>query len=107
MNLNNALQSVAAIVAILAACIAAITWVIKHWIHDQLSELRPNGGGSTYDVIRKVARDVERAAEASEENRAHIEQVLERVSNLEQVVVAWTPKKIAPVKKTVTPRKRA
>lgn len=72
----------------------------KHWLHEQFTELRPNGGGSTYDIVRKVARDAERAADAAEkaadtaiEVHAHLEDVLARVSNLEQTVVAWTPKK--------------
>jgi len=99
-----------------AAVIVAGIWVIasraiKHWLHESLSELRPNGGGSTYDVIRRAAEDASRAAHAAEraadqamDVREQIDQVLNRVSALEQVVVSWTPKKVA----TKTPvRKRS
>ena len=93
----------------LAAVFGAIlTRAIKHWMHEQLVELRPNGGGSTYDIVRKVARETERAADAAEraadtaiEVHAHLEDIAKRVSGLEQVIVAWTPKKT-----TATPRKK-
>ena len=66
-------------------------------------ELKPNGGGSTYDIVRRAALDAQRAANAAEEAHAHTEQLLERVSNLEQVVVAWTPKKAPAARGTRKP----
>jgi hypothetical protein len=93
--------------AITAVIGAILTRAIKHWMHEQLVELRPNGGGSTYDIVRKVARETERAAYAAEkaadtalEVHAHLEDIAKRVSSLEQVIVAWTPKK------ATTPRKK-
>lgn len=67
---------------------------IKHWLHEQLVELRPNGGGSTYDQVRKAAKDAERAAFAAEravdsamELHGHLTELSSRVSSLEQVIV--------------------
>lgn len=94
--------------AVTAIFTAILARAVKHWMHEQLVELRPNGGGSTYDIVRKVARETERAADAAEkaadtalEVHAHLEDIGKRVSSLEQVVVAWTPKKA-----TTTPRKK-
>jgi hypothetical protein len=95
-------------IAVTAVIGAVLTRAIKHWMHEQLVELRPNGGGSTYDIVRKVARETERAADAAEkaadtatEVHAHLEDIAQRVSSLEQVIVSWTPKKVS-----ATPRKK-
>jgi len=108
--------TVSAVLAVCAVVGVVVSRAFKHWLGEQfheLKELKPNGGGSTYDIVRQVAMDTSRAAVAAEqaaqtakEAHVHIETILDRVSNLEQVVIAWTPKKIAPVKKTATPRKR-
>ena len=67
---------------------------IKHWMHEQLVELRPNGGGSTYDQVRQAATDAKRAAFAAEravdstiELHGHLTELSSRVSSLEQVIV--------------------
>jgi len=87
-----------------------ISRAIKHWLHEAMIELRPNGGGSTYDMVRKAARDAERAAHAAEraadqamDVREQVDTMIERVSNLEQTVIAWTPKKTAPKLPTKNP----
>jgi hypothetical protein len=92
--------TISGIVAIGAVVLVVLSRAFKHWMHEQLVELRPNGGGSTYDIVRKVARETERAADAAEkaadsalEVHAHLEDIANRVSSLEQVIVAWTPKK--------------
>lgn len=89
-------------IAIVGVVGAVISRAIKHWLHESLVELRPNGGGSTYDLVRKAARDAERAAHAAEraadqalDVREQVDTMIERVSNLEQIVVAWTPRKAA------------
>ena len=101
---------VSTVLAVLGIVGAVISRAIKHWLHEAMSELRPNGGGSTYDLVRKAARDAERAAHAAEraadqamDVREQVDTMIERVSNLEQIVVAWTPKKTArqaPVRKS-------
>lgn len=108
MNLPDWAAVISTGLAIAAVIGAILTRAIKHWMHEQLVELRPNGGGSTYDIVRKVARETERAADAAEkaadtalEVHAHLEDIANRVSSLEQVIVAWTPKKA-----TATPRKK-
>lgn len=116
MTIPDYATTVSAILAVFGIAGVVISRAFKHWLGEQLSELKelkPNGGGSTYDIVRQVAMDTSRAAVAAEqaaltakEAHAHIETILERVSNLEQVVVAWTLKKVTPVKKTTTPRKR-
>lgn len=89
---------------------AIVSRAIKHWLHEAMVELRPNGGGSTYDMVRKAARDAERAAHAAEraadqamDVREQVDTMIERVSNLEQIVVSWTPKKTAPKLPTKKP----
>lgn len=94
MTISDYATIISAVLGIGAAVSVVAGRAAKHWLGEQLSELKPNGGGSTYDIIRRAALDAQRAANAAEEAHAHIEQVLERVSNLEQVVVAWTPKKV-------------
>jgi len=116
MSIPDWATTASGIIAVGAVFAVLVSRAFKHWLGEQLhelKELKPNGGGSTYDIVRQVAMDTSRAAVAAEqaaqtakEAHAHIETILERVSNLEQVVIAWTPKKIAPVKKTATPRKR-
>ena len=97
MSLADYATIISGVVAVGASVSVVIGRALKHWIGEQLSELKPNGGGSTYDGVRRAALDAQRAANAAEEAHAHTEQLLERVSNLEQVVVAWAPaKKIAP-----------
>ena len=107
MNIPDWATVASGVIAIGAVCFAVIGRAIKHWMHEQLVELRPNGGGSTYDIVRQVARETERAAYAAEkaadtalEVHAHLEDIAKRVSGLEQVIVAWTPKK------ATTPRKK-
>ena len=116
MSIPDWATTVSGTLAVLAVVGVVVSRAFKHWLGEQfheLKELKPNGGGSTYDIVRQVAMDTSRAAVAAEQaaetaKEAHenIEQILNRVSNLEQVVVSWTPKKVAPVKKTATPRKR-
>lgn len=100
MNIPDWATVASGVIAVGAVCFAIIGRAVKHWMHEQLVELRPNGGGSTYDIVRKVARETERAADAAEkaadsalEVHAHLEDIANRVSSLEQVIVAWTPKK--------------
>jgi hypothetical protein len=45
---------VSAAVAVLSIILGAIVWVLKLWLHEQLRELRPNGGGSMLDLVRKM-----------------------------------------------------
>jgi len=92
-----------AVLAFVGIAGAVISRAIKQWLHEAMVELRPNGGGSTYDLVRKAARDAERAAHAAEraadqamDVREQVDTMIERVSNLEQTVIAWTPKKSAP-----------
>jgi len=77
---------------------AGFSWfvgrAVKHWIHEQLVELRPNGGGSTYDQVRQAATDAKRAAFAAEravdsamQLHGHLTELSSRVSSLEQVIV--------------------
>jgi len=98
---------IATILSTVLACLgiagAIISRAIKHWLHEAMVELRPNGGGSTYDLVRKAASDAARAAHAAEraadqamDVREQLDTMIERVSNLEQTVIAWTPKKTAP-----------
>ena len=106
MKLPSNIPDIATTISGVAVLVAGI-WVvlnraIKHWLHESLVELRPNHGSSTYDVIRKAAQDASRAAHAAEraadqaiDVKEQIDQVLNRVSALEQVVVSWTPKKVA------------
>jgi len=103
-------STVASGLAIAGVFGAIVSRLIKSWLHDAMAELRPNGGGSTYDLVRKAARDAERAAHAAERAadqamnvREQVDTMIERVSNLEQTVIAWTPKKSAtkvPAKKS-------
>ena len=95
-------STVASGLAIAGVFGAIISRLIKSWLHDAMVELRPNGGGSTYDLVRKAAKDAERAAFAAEraldqamDVREQVDTMIERVSNLEQTVIAWTPKKTA------------
>ena len=108
MNIPDWAAVISTGLAVAAVIGTILTRAFKHWMHEQLVELRPNGGGSTYDIVRKVARETERAADAAEkaadtalEVHAHLEDIAKRVSSLEQVIVAWTPKKATP-----TPRKK-
>ena len=112
-NIPDWATTVSGIIAVGAVVSMVLARAFKHWLHESLSELRPNGGGSTYDVIRRAASDAERAAHAAEraadqamDVREQMEQVLSRVSNLEQVVVSWTPSKVAK-KAPSRPRKKA
>ena len=110
-NLPDIATVISGVIAVAGVMGAVLSRAIKSWLHDSLVELRPNHGSSTYDVIRKAAEDASRAAHAAEraadqamDVREQIDQVLNRVSALEQVVVSWTPKKVA----TKTPvRKRS
>ena len=110
-NIPDWATTISGVVAVGGVIGALLTRAIKHWLHESLVELRPNHGSSTYDVIRKAAEDAQRAAHAAEraadqaiDVKEQINQVLNRVSALEQVVVSWTPKKVAT--KTTT-RKRS
>jgi len=67
-------------VAILSGILVSISIVgafvsraLRRWIKEQLIELRPNGGGSTYDLVRTIARDLEVLGK--------------RVSSIEQFIV--------------------
>ena len=100
MNVPDWATVISTGLAIAAVLFAIAGRIAKQWIAEQLVELRPNGGGSTYDIVRKVARETERAADAAEkaaesaiEVHAHLEDIASRVSSLEQVIVAWTPRK--------------
>lgn len=111
MTIPDWATTVSGIIAVGGVASMIISRAIKHWLHESLSELRPNGGGSTYDVIRRAAADAERAAHNAQmaadqalDVREQIDQVLHRVSNLEQVVVSWTPSKVA---KKAPARKKA
>jgi hypothetical protein len=106
MNLPDWATVASGVVAIGAVFFTIAGRAAKHWIAEQLTELKPNGGGSTYDIVRKVARETERAADAAEkaadsalEVHAHLEDIANRVSSLEQVIVAWTPKKATSTRK--------
>lgn len=88
----------ATVIGSVGTVVAGAGWIVsrafKHWIHEQLVELRPNGGGSTYDQVRKAAKDAERAAFAAEravdsalELHGHITEISNRVSSLEQIIV--------------------
>jgi len=111
LSIPDWFSTVASGLAIAGVAGAIISRAIKSWLHDAMVELRPNGGGSTYDLVRKAARDAERAAHAAEraadqamDVREQVNTMIERVSNLEQTVIAWTPKKTAqklPVKKSI------
>lgn len=103
MSLADYATIISAIIAVGAVVSVVAGRAAKHWLGEQLSELKPNGGGSTYDIVRRAALDAQRAANAAEEAHAHTEQLLERVSNLEQVVVAWTPKKTTSARGTKKP----
>lgn len=91
------------VIAVVGVVGTVVGRAIKHWLHEAMVELRPNGGGSTYDLVRQAARDAERAAHAAEraadqamDVREQVDTMIERVSNLEQVVIASTVKKSAP-----------
>jgi hypothetical protein len=108
-NIPDWATTISGIAVLVAGLSVILNRAIKHWLHESLAELRPNHGSSTYDVIRKAAEDASRAAHAAEraadqamDVREQIDQVLNRVSALEQVVVSWTPTKVAkkaPVRK--------
>jgi len=100
-NIPDWMTTASGIIAVGGVIGAIFSRAIKHWLHESLVELRPNHGSSTYDVIRKAAEDAQRAAHAAEraadqaiDVKEQIDQVLNRVSALEQVVVSWTPKKV-------------
>jgi hypothetical protein len=100
MTIADIATVISGAIAVGAVVLVVVSRAFKHWMQEQLIELRPNGGGSTYDIVRKVARETERAADAAEkaadtalEVHAHLEDIASRVSSLEQVIVAWTPKK--------------
>lgn len=108
MTVPDWATTISGVIAIGAVVSVVVSRAFKHWMREQLIELRPNGGGSTYDIVRKVARETERAADAAEkaadsalEVHAHLEDIANRVSSLEQVIVAWTPKKATATRKKV------
>ena len=103
ISIPDWVSTVASGLAIAGVFGAIVSRLVKSWLHDAMVELRPNGGGSTYDLVRKAARDAERAAHAAEracdqamDVREQVDTMIERVSNLEQTVISWTPKKSAP-----------
>jgi len=103
LSIPDWVSTVASGLAIAGVFGAIVSRLIKSWLHDAMVELRPNGGGSTYDLVRKAAKDAERAAFAAEracdqamDVREQVDTMIERVSNLEQTVISWTPKKTAP-----------
>ena len=102
ISIPDWVSTVASGLAIAGVFGAVISRLVKSWLHDAMVELRPNGGGSTYDLVRKAAKDAERAAFAAERAcdqamnvREQVDTMIERVSNLEQTVISWTPKKTA------------
>jgi hypothetical protein len=102
MNLTDWSTIVSAIVAVATVFTSVLAFVVRHWIKDQLKELRPNGGGSTYDIIRKAAFDAQRAANAAEQAAVYsveaseqIGEIIGRVSALEQAVIAIAIRKPA------------
>lgn len=96
MTISELATTVSGTIAAGGIFTAVISRAFKHWLGEQLKELRPNGGGSTYDIIRRTAQNVD-------DLHAKNEELLERVSKLEQVVVAWTPvKKTAPKATKIT-----
>jgi len=102
ISIPDWVSTVASGLAIAGVFGAIVSRLVKSWLHDAMVELRPNGGGSTYDLVRKAAKDAERAAFAAERAcdqamnvREQVDTMIERVSNLEQTVISWTPKKTA------------
>ena len=98
MNSPHSITDWTAIIGSAGTLAAGVGWfvsrAIKHWMHEQLVELRPNGGGSTYDQVRQAATDAKRAAFAAEravdsamELHGHLTELSSRVSSLEQVIV--------------------
>lgn len=81
------------IIGVGGVAVAILGWSAKHWLVDQLKEIRPNGGTSTVDKVRDAARDAARAADAAERIAADFDDLKERVSNIEQVIIKWTPRK--------------
>lgn len=81
------------IMAVGGVGVAVLGWSAKHWLKDQLKEIRPNGGESTVDKVRQAAKDAARAADAAERVALEMDDLKERVSNIEQVIIKWTPRK--------------
>lgn len=88
------------IIGVGGVAVAVLGWSAKHWLKDQLKEIRPNGGESTVDKVREAARDAKRAADAAERIADEFDEMKERVSNMEQVIIKWTPRKSAPRRRT-------
>ena len=92
-------QEYAALITIIlgvgGVAVAILGWSAKHWLVDQLKEIRPNGGESTVDKVRQAAIDAKRAADAAERIAYEFDDMKERVSNIEQVIIKWTPRKTA------------
>ena len=93
MSVQDYAAMTTVIIGVGGVAVAVLGWSAKHWLKDQLKEIRPNGGESTVDKVREAARDAKRAAEAAERVAQDFDDLKDRVSNIEQVIVKWTPRK--------------
>ena len=59
MTLTDFVAVIVGICSVTAALLAALQWLIKHY----LAELKPNGGGSMNDRLVRVERQIEQIYE--------------------------------------------
>lgn len=59
MSLTDFVAVIVGICSVTAALLAALQWLIKHY----LAELKPNGGGSMNDRLVRVERQIEQIYE--------------------------------------------
>lgn len=58
MVLENAAMAATALAGIVII-VSALAWVFKNWLKNYLQELKPNGGGSMADSIKRIEQRID------------------------------------------------
>lgn len=58
MVLENAAMAATALAGIVIL-VSAFAWVFKNWLKNYLQELKPNGGGSMADSIKRIEQRID------------------------------------------------
>jgi len=58
MVLENAAMFATALAGVVII-VSALAWVFKNWLKNYLQELKPNGGGSMADSIKRIEQRID------------------------------------------------
>lgn len=58
MVLENAAMFATALAGVVIV-VSALAWVFKNWLKNYLQELKPNGGGSMADSIKRIEQRID------------------------------------------------